>query len=135
MIFRDGYWWPDQDVHCHQVVPRQVKDIELALRYVDSPRVCIQAGGNVGIWPKYLANIFEYVYTFEPDKENFECLEKNLEGIVNIGYWNAALGNDVSRGTLSGNKNNCGAYQIEPGNDFDIIKIDSLDAISVLSTK
>lgn len=129
MIFRDGFWWPDQDVHCHQVIPNQVKDIEIALRYVQDPRVCIQAGGNVGIWPKYLSNIFEYTFTFEPDKENFECLEKNLDGITNIAYYNKALGNENSKGRLVGKKDNCGAYQVEEGEDFEITTIDSMDVV------
>lgn len=40
-------------------------------------RVAIQAGGHIGTVPCYLANIFERVYTFEPDPENHAALVAN----------------------------------------------------------
>lgn len=55
--------------------------------------VVIQAGGNMGMYPRLLADMFKTVYTFEPDSLNFHCLVANCqrENIIKI---NAALGFD-----------------------------------------
>ena len=70
----NGFYWPDHDRDCHPVVPNQLSDLDYALNYTKQNKVCIQAGGNVGVWPKKLSTIFDVVYTFEPDPENFNCL-------------------------------------------------------------
>src|SRR5687767_12330423 len=36
-------------------------------------RVCIQAGGALGMYPRLWAKDFEQVFTFEPDPLNFYC--------------------------------------------------------------
>ena len=43
--------------------------------------VVVQAGGNQGMYPRYYANIFEKVYTFEPDVDNYFCLDFNCLGV------------------------------------------------------
>lgn len=53
--------------------------------------VCIQAGGNQGMYPRILAEMFTHVYTFEPDPLNFHCLVQNCQ-LDNIYKLNAALG-------------------------------------------
>lgn len=54
-------------------------------------KAVVQAGGNLGIFPKRLAEEFAAVYTFEPDRELFGCLEHNAPE-PNIIPVNAALG-------------------------------------------
>lgn len=44
---------------------------------LDKRRVAIQAGGNLGIFPKYLAAHFGTVYTFEPSPDIFPNLCHN----------------------------------------------------------
>ncbi len=55
----------------------------------------VQAGGNMGMYPRLLAERFERVYTFEPHPLSFHCLVQNCqtENIVKI---NGALGPEAS---------------------------------------
>ena len=61
------------------------------LDHVTNFEVVIQAGGNCGMYPRLLSDMFKYVYTFEPDPLNFHCLVNNCQkdNIIKI---NAALG-------------------------------------------
>lgn len=61
-------------------------------------RIAVQAGGNVGVFPKRLAQVFQRVYTFEPDPELFVHLTRNAPE-PNIHRFQAALG-DLS-GTVA----------------------------------
>jgi FkbM family methyltransferase len=63
-------------------------------------KVVVQAGGCAGLYPRLLSNIFETVYTFEPDKLNFYCLINNCQK-DNIIAINGALGSQHSMITLS----------------------------------
>ena len=49
-------------------------------------RVAVQAGGNMGMYPLLLSDLYGMVYTFEPDPLNFVCLSLNTarENIVRI---------------------------------------------------
>ena len=66
---------------------------EKILTYVKDFRFVVQAGGNLGIYPRLLSNMFQAVYTFEPDPLNFYCLSMNCQkdNIVKI---QAALGKE-----------------------------------------
>lgn len=123
----DGIWWPDEDVECHRVVPGQVKDLEKALKYVKKHDLCVQAGGNVGIWPLYLANIFDEVLTFEPDADNFECLKQNIQFVGNISAHHQAIGKEEGWCGLDKDPRNAGAHQIIEGGFIPISSIDSFE--------
>lgn len=60
--------------------------------------VVVQAGGYCGVFPRLLSQIFDCVYTFEPDPLNFYCLTRNCQS-DNVIKSQAALGN--SHGLLS----------------------------------
>jgi FkbM family methyltransferase len=53
--------------------------------------VCVQAGGNMGMYPRILSDIFKIVYTFEPHPLSFHCLVQNCQE-SNIVKINGALG-------------------------------------------
>jgi len=59
--------------------------------FCEHRRVAVQAGGNLGIFPKFLATQFHTVYTFEPEPELFEhlCLNAPERNIIKF---QAALG-------------------------------------------
>jgi FkbM family methyltransferase len=61
------------------------------MEHVKDRRVCIQAGGYCGIFPRLFAQMFDMVYTFEPDPDNFYCLTLNCQN-TNIIKNQAALG-------------------------------------------
>jgi FkbM family methyltransferase len=128
----DGYCFPDHDIDCSKVIIGQSKDIQNVLKYVKDFDVCLQAGGNVGIWPKILSSFFGSVYTFEPDLENFDCLLANLHGISNVISKHGALSDKIETITVkSPNKahdHNCGAYQVfEDKNGLKTTRIDDLN--------
>ena len=45
----------------------------------DKRDVVVQAGGNMGMYPRLLSDMFRVVYTFEPDPVNFHCLVANCQ--------------------------------------------------------
>ena len=53
-------------------------------------RTVVQAGGGCGMYPRLLSQMFEKVYTFEPDGYNFHCLVQNCPS-DHIYKFNAAL--------------------------------------------
>ncbi len=88
-------------------------------------RVCIQAGGHVGVWPYLLADVFERVYTFEPDARSYHCLAQNCGGRVVAEH--AALGRAQGMvGTEMVQADNRGAVRVVPGADVSCVTIDSL---------
>lgn len=126
-----GVWWPARDVECSAVVPGQVADAAVGMRYVDDPgsSVCVQAGGNVGLWPLWYASRFERVLTFEPDAANWACLERNLRGhplAGKITARNVALGEAEGSATLDRRETNCGAHMIADGHEFPVITLDGI---------
>lgn len=70
---------------------RDLWTVREALKLVPEQRVCVQAGGCVGVFPKYLAQTFEEVYTFEPMAHSFQKLVANAPE-ANIHPHFAALG-------------------------------------------
>lgn len=80
---RAGYWFPDYDNddalriihHCE----RNMFDLITTAGYCGKGRrrLCIQAGGHIGIWPRALSNIFGCVVTFEPQPNAFRALQLN----------------------------------------------------------
>jgi len=97
--------------------------------YIKNTLGVIQAGGNLGVFPKGLSEVFDKVHTFEPDQLNFECMLKNCTGCTNIEFYNSGLGNKITTGRISYNPlDNCGAVQIaEGGTDLNITTIDSFN--------
>lgn len=89
----------------------------------------VQAGGNVGVWPRYLKEKFKTVYTFEPNPENFKYLCMNCPEYEIIKL-NAALGerNQLIHTTLTEKEtNNIGAYQVGRGGFIPTFTIDQLN--------
>ena len=65
---------------------------EVVDAHVSSHRTVVQAGGNLGVFPKWLAARFQRVVTFEPDFDNMGCLFVNTLTEPNIIKLQAALG-------------------------------------------
>lgn len=126
----NNFWWPDNDTDCNRAVFAELYKIDLLDKYLKEKSVCVQAGGNVGVFPRRLSGDFGAIYTFEPDPENFNCLARNCPE-PNIIKFQAALGSNhdhvrvgVSRPDL---KNNCGAYQVTGDGITPTMMIDDLE--------
>lgn len=98
-----GLWWPDYDydpVKCLSFVRKGLKDMDLSIKHCRQRRVCVQAGGHVGLWPMRLAASFDKVYTFECEPLLAECIRRNIlnaqaltpQSLNNIVVSNLALG-------------------------------------------
>ncbi len=70
---------------------RDLASVDAVLPLVTTRRVCVQAGGNLGVFPKYLSKTFDAVYVFEPSQELFPMMVKNAPE-QNIVRFQAALG-------------------------------------------
>lgn len=82
--------WPWQKMHgstaCLKWSFKDLHGLDEALALVKGRDIVVQAGGNLGLFPKRLAEEFRRVITFEPDPQLFEILrhnapEKNIEAI------------------------------------------------------
>lgn len=124
----NGYTWPATDIDCASVIFERVNDLIPALAYVKQRKLAIQAGGNTGVWPKFLAREFEQVYTFEPEPNNYHCLAVNCVE-PNITIFAAALGahwrTTVHMEYPEGPRN-MGACRVAAHGNIPIVTIDSL---------
>lgn len=122
----DGFWWPTCDTvtynwtHVEEGLPEEI------CKYVDNKTSVIHAGGNVGIYTKIYSKIFNNVYVFEPEHENFVCLSLNCQD-ENVFLCRGALGN-VSRftGIDKIQNDNCGSYVSNGSGNIPMLSIDSM---------
>jgi len=70
---------------------RDLENLDAALQLFSGRNVAVQAGGNIGIFAKRLAEEFEAVHTFEPDDLLFEQMRLNVPE-KNVAMYKAALG-------------------------------------------
>lgn len=70
---------------------RDLPTLKLVVPLCRERRVAVQAGGNLGLYPKRLAEMFELVLTFEPAVDLFPLLVMNAQE-RNILRYQAALG-------------------------------------------
>jgi len=92
--YRDGFYWHSRctGYEAHYINTAGSHVARVAQHVPAGRRVAIQAGGHVGLWALQLAHLFENVYTFEPDADNFRCLVLNAS-LWNIYPYRAMLGN------------------------------------------
>lgn len=126
--FRDerGFLWPAGDTECAAVVFDTAVDLEHALPHVRDFSLCVQAGGNCGIWPRWLAERFGLILTFEPDHANFTALAANTHDKPNVVRMQAALGHTPKLIGLSREAGNCGAHFVSGGGNVPTLRIDDL---------
>ena len=113
---KDVWQWPAGDEKLVAVFD-QVADTDVILKHVKDRAVCVQAGGACGVWPLRFAQVFDVVYTFEPQPENFACLVANTEDADNIIAYPAALANDNNTYSVVNDVrelNNWGAGYVKP---------------------
>ena len=120
-----GLVWPKEDRDCAAVVFKTPGDMDVALEHCKGRSVVIQAGGNCGVWPRWLSDKFAAVYTFEPDPVNFYCLAQNCPQ-PNIITIQAALGDEPGFVDLKRERRNIGAHYIEGKGLIPTLRIDDL---------
>lgn len=80
-----GIWLPDSDTHFEKLIDYQGnyqrKQFDTALKYIkpEDRGLFIDVGAHVGLWSRMAIKAsFKNILAFEPDRENFECLNSNL---------------------------------------------------------
>lgn len=126
---REGWLWPKGDIDTWPTVWQEVREeMPVILSLVPHKGVCVQAGGNGGLWVRPLAEAFETVYTFEPDALCFRCLVHNVTE-PNIIKMQAALGDRhqmIAVDKWCGERNH-GAQRIDIGKGaVPMLRIDDL---------
>lgn len=104
----------------------EVSHLNMLKKYVKNWNVVFQSGGNQGMYPALLSQLFQVVYTFEPDPLNFHCLVNNCQkdSIVKI---NAALAetNKMIHVKRDVAMDNTGQHTVHDGGYIPALTIDS----------
>ena len=126
---KEGWYWPKDDARTWKFL---IENFDLPGKissYVDNKKVMVQAGGNCGMYPKQYSNIFDTVYTFEPDWLNFYCLAMNCPE-ENIIKSQGCLGCDPGLVNLHIKANSRGKSFINGEGRYPIYLIDNLGLTS-----
>ncbi len=112
-----------------------VVDLDVALEFCRRKDVAVQAGGCFGVWPLYLARFFKHVYTFEPDWQNFRCLNINVAevggGVSNVIPIRSALSDRNGLASIRrAQPSNAGSGYLTEGSEFPKFALDSLSLTS-----
>ena len=135
---RDGWLWPKDDIRCWRCFFHlKSKDLpSRILQHVNKKSLCVQAGGNTGVYVKQFADVFENVYTFEPESLNFYCLTENLKNCNNVEKFNSFLGQHNQKPTSivrfdTKKDPNTGKFRI--GKDAGSIPVIAIDTLNLRS--
>jgi FkbM family methyltransferase len=110
---------------------RDLPVLETVLEMTPGRTACVQAGGNLGVWPKRLAKDFATVYTFEPAADLFAALCRKAPE-PNIVKFQAAVGEKpalvgLSRERRDGKPNNhVGITHVSGEGTVPVLQIDAL---------
>ena len=113
----------------HDILEGFEKYREAYIEHVTNFGVAVQAGGYCGVFPRLLGEMFQTVYTFEPDYANFFCLVNNCYS-SNIIKAQGALGNEHGMITVvRAHPQNRGMTQVRhtPSSHVPVYVIDDLD--------
>lgn len=117
----EGFYWPDDVGEKWRHSLRHVMSLEPTLKRCRGRRLAVQAGGNMGLWPRRMAEAgFLRVLTFEPDAESRACLQRNVPASVEV--HNCALGADA--GMCRIDHRSLGSHRVVPGNEVYIVRLD-----------
>jgi len=119
----NGDIWPDRDVTCSRVA-YEFDGADKAIKRCKNRGVAIQAGGNVGVWPRYFKKHFDVVYTFEPSDENYYLMVRNL-GKTEVLMFHGALLDYNGECSIKTNPRNNGDDRTSPGTGTKVYTIDS----------
>lgn len=124
------WYWPQGDALTFVLIMRDWVSLIrpfLQEKFTDGKGTVVQAGGHCGAYPLLFTEMFEHVYTFEPDPLSFFCLSMNCQ-MPHITKINCAVGDDnysvVMKQTALDNRGMNKAEAIE-GPGTPVVAIDS----------
>ena len=81
----NGFWYPQSKYLHHEPRWRMLAEtLDEVWPHVKSWNVALDCGAYAGYWAYQMAQRFQYVYAFEPIKENRRCLERNVPDNVTV---------------------------------------------------
>jgi FkbM family methyltransferase len=110
---------------------RELPVIDVVCRYVTSRETVLQAGGNLGVFPQRLADVFQRVVTCEPDPDNFAAMARNVTA-TNVERHQVALGDAIGTVGLSKRRrdgkadHHAGIVHVSGHGEISMIRIDDL---------
>lgn len=123
-----GIWWPDDVGEKWQHSFDHLASLEIGLKLCTTRRTAVQAGGNIGLWPRRMAEVFQRVVTFEPDLASLECLMRNVPASVRVSA--SALG--AADGWCDIKHKSLGSHRVVEGaGQIPVTTIDSLNLFDV----
>jgi FkbM family methyltransferase len=123
----NGLLFPIHDTQWRNIGGQSGEILYECLENTPGRGVVVQAGGNVGILANSLSQHFGHVYTFEPDEDNFTCLDHNVVA-RNVTKRRAALGASTECGvSLEKLPANCGSHNVNGVGNIPVATIDGLD--------
>ena len=133
-----NYFMPDSDNHFERLITKRIRnggppeyqdDVrDEAYKYVTDFDIAVDVGANVGLWAKPLTEKFKHVIAFEPLKQVYSCLERNIYGLP-VDVHRYALGNIDGKVQMifdSVNTGNSFVSEVGTGS-IDIKRMDNLD--------
>jgi len=128
----DGWWWPAyarDPEKCLDYVNHRIADMDPAISFCKKHRICVQAGGHIGLWPLRLSDVFQCVYTFECEPLLAECVRRNCAKKQNIIISPYALGEEVGQARLRPSAS-AGSARIEP-DGRQIVPVTTIDRMQL----
>lgn len=125
-LWNYSFWIPEHETKADRRPTHWSLAKERIEELVPDRRVCVQAGGNWGYWPYYLSEMFETVYTFEPDPRCFVCLTLNTQSRDNVIRIQSALGRARGFVDLERDTDTTGNQRVKPGGVIPTFSIDDL---------
>ena len=139
----NGLWVPSNDVHVEQWRRGQAftqnKCLNKFLAYCDGKNIkfktALDIGAWCGTWSIELAKYCKKIYAIEPDRNNFECLLKNLSALDNIELIDYAMGDTETTVSLTDDDFTQARRIIPAGNilmkTVDSLKFEDVDLIKI----
>lgn len=133
MKFVKNTWLPDNDTHFENFIDDegnyQKEQFDCVVKYIkpENRGLFIDVGAHVGLWSRMALKAgFKQIIAFEPNKNNYECLQKNITNKKHL-LCNFGL-SDKSEHVEFGNpqNDNSGANAIKGEGKTKLYKFDDL---------
>jgi len=123
------YVWPKYDHATREYLNRYNDSPDKIASYVENRGIMVQAGGNCGYYVKKFAELFDTVYTFEPDPLNFICLTINTNLNKNVYRYQACVGDQHQMVSMDTLDDQCGALHI--GKEAGVVPTLTIDDLNL----
>ncbi|MCX6726769.1 MAG: FkbM family methyltransferase [Candidatus Shapirobacteria bacterium] len=103
-------------------------ETKILLSQINKNSMVVDVGANIGYYTLLMAKVAKKVYAFEPDKDCFEILKKNVEEnkLENVVLFNKAVGSRNKKVGIVRNEDNYGDSRVGKGNEVECVRLDDV---------